>query len=282
MSHTDELLARLDRYLRAYRGAFRRQDQRRWAATYLLGLLQSGERKSIENMTRCRPLSAQQGTRDVAQALQHFIHRSPWEEDHVRRLYLEQAASLVSSEGFLVVEEMTFIKQGRPSAGVQRQYSSSLDRKVNCQLAVALHHVSPLGCTPLGLRLYLPRGWLQDPERLKAAGVPVAHQTATSKAAIALSLLDDALAAKIVGRGVLLGDNTSLGSELREGLPSRGLDFLGSIQEDLREGLRESDRLLQEELGLDHFEGRSWRGFHHHAILVLLAHAFHAQEEKSP
>ena len=31
---------------------------------------------------------------------------------------------------------------------------------------------------------------------------------------------------------------------------------------------------LKEELGLDHFEGRSWRGFHHHACVVLLAYGF--------
>ena len=41
---------------------------------------------------------------------------------------------------------------------------------------------------------------------------------------------------------------------------------------------------LKEELGLDHFEGRSWRGFHHHAALVLLAYGFlllerHRQQE---
>jgi SRSO17 transposase len=31
---------------------------------------------------------------------------------------------------------------------------------------------------------------------------------------------------------------------------------------------------LKEELGLDHFEGRSWRGWHHHVTMVMLAHAF--------
>ena len=35
---------------------------------------------------------------------------------------------------------------------------------------------------------------------------------------------------------------------------------------------------MKEELGLDHFEGRSWRGFHHHATLVLLAFGFLALE----
>jgi len=31
---------------------------------------------------------------------------------------------------------------------------------------------------------------------------------------------------------------------------------------------------LKEELGLDHFEGRSWRGLHHHALLTMIAFAF--------
>jgi SRSO17 transposase len=36
---------------------------------------------------------------------------------------------------------------------------------------------------------------------------------------------------------------------------------------------------MKEELGLDHFEGRSWRGFHHHACLVMLAFGFLALEQ---
>ena len=35
-----------------------------------------------------------------------------------------------------------------------------------------------------------------------------------------------------------------------------------------------SYRELKDELGLDHFEGRSWRGWNHHVVLVLLAYAF--------
>jgi len=31
---------------------------------------------------------------------------------------------------------------------------------------------------------------------------------------------------------------------------------------------------LKEELGLDHFEGRSWNGLHHHALLTMIAFAF--------
>lgn len=31
---------------------------------------------------------------------------------------------------------------------------------------------------------------------------------------------------------------------------------------------------MKEEWGLDHFEGRSWPGLHHHAVLVMMALAF--------
>ena len=31
---------------------------------------------------------------------------------------------------------------------------------------------------------------------------------------------------------------------------------------------------LKEELGLDHYEGRNWSGWHHHVTLVMLAHSF--------
>jgi SRSO17 transposase len=278
MSQTDELLTRLDRYLRAYRGAFRRQDQLRWAAAYLLGLLQAEERKSIENLARCLPVSAQQGMKDAAQALQHFIHRSPWDDDHVRRIYLERLAPTLDPEGVLCVQEMTFVKQGRHSVGVQRQFSSSLGRKVNCQLAVALLHVSESGAVPLGSRLYLPRGWLADQERLDAAGVPPMFQSPASKAAIALTLIDEARQTGTTGGGVALGASTSLADELREGLRQRNVSFLGPISSDLAEQVQIGNRQLQLELGLDHFEGRSWRGFHHHACLVLLANDFRATQ----
>jgi SRSO17 transposase len=31
---------------------------------------------------------------------------------------------------------------------------------------------------------------------------------------------------------------------------------------------------MKEELGLDHFEGRSWQGLHRHALMTMIAYAF--------
>src|SRR5262249_47398881 len=135
-----DLLPRLETWLTPYGAEFRRQDQKRWAAAYLMGLLQPGQRKTIENMARTLALQSAWRTRDVAQALQHFIDRSPWDANRVASCLQSHLAPSLSPKGYLVIEEMTFVKQGRHSVGVQRQLSSALGRKVNCQVAVGIHH----------------------------------------------------------------------------------------------------------------------------------------------
>jgi SRSO17 transposase len=45
--------------------------------------------------------------------------------------------------------------------------------------------------------------------------------------------------------------------------------------------VEQSYQQMKEELGLDHFEGRSWRGWHHHVTLVLLAYAFLASVRRA-
>ena len=71
-----------------------------------------------------------------------------------------------------VVDDTGFPKQGGESVGVERQYSGTLGRTGNCQVAVSLHHVGEQGNAVLGWRLYLPETWAKDMERRQAAGVP--------------------------------------------------------------------------------------------------------------
>jgi len=35
---------------------------------------------------------------------------------------------------------------------------------------------------------------------------------------------------------------------------------------------------MKEELGLNHFEGRSWQGLHRHALMTMIAYAFLQQQ----
>src|SRR5579871_4172935 len=150
IEHDPSLPGRLEQFLHRFRDAFRRREQLRWAAVYMQGLLQKGGRKTIEHLARAVPRPPRQCSEDVAQALQHFINQSPWEEEKLWRDYQRwRAGELDSTDGLFVLDEFAFPKQGRHSVGVQRQYTAALDRKTNCQVAIALYHVSSAICSPL-------------------------------------------------------------------------------------------------------------------------------------
>jgi SRSO17 transposase len=311
--HERSWLDRLDVYAEQYRSAFRRREQARWAAVYLQGLLLPGGRKNIGTLARMVRVPPDLPVEDITQALQHFVNQSPWDETRVLRRYREWLRAVVPpGESVLALEDVALVKQGRHSVGVQRQYSSALGYKANCQAAVGLFHVSATGVMPLALQLYLPRSWTQAPERMDAVGVPEAYRTFRGKPAIALELLD-ALRQEKWSPSLIVGGST-YGSDrsFREALSARGLPYLleapsgesettwrvgtdGTLASNLapdadlarvarawqsRAEVRPLLHTLQEELGLDHFEGRSWRGFHHHACLVTLACGFRFEPQK--
>ncbi len=269
-----ELLTQLDEYLVLFRGAFRRRDQVRWAAVYLQGLLADGARKNMETLARRVVLPPGLSATDIAQALQNFVNRSPWDEEEVWRRYRDLLRPrFAPTGGTFVVEELDFPKQGRHSVGVHRQHSAAFGRKINCQSAVSLHHAGPAGYCPLGLRLYLPRRWVNDPDRLDGAAVPPGLRGFRTRGQIALELLDRVRAEGWPAARVAVEAPFGTSQDFRDGLAERGLSLADEAGDELRL-TRDGVRHLRERLGLDHFEGRSWRGFHHHACLVMLAFGF--------
>src|SRR5262245_60303841 len=126
--NTDELLGRLMQFVVSHTGAFRRSDQVRWAALYLFGLLEADGRRNIETLARA-VAAALPIDEDVPQGLGHFLTHSPWDESLV---WQRAAERVVGLDGVFVLEELTFLKQGRHSVGVHRQHSRTLGRKANC------------------------------------------------------------------------------------------------------------------------------------------------------
>ena len=273
-------------YLADFQPDFPRRDQLRWAAVYVHGLLSKFSRKNIETMARRLVLPTDWPALDAKQALQNFINQSPWDENRLWRRHRVRLAEMLGQEGGLfVIQEVPFVIQGRHSVGVHRQFSAVLCQKVNCQVAVAIHYVSAAGHGPLALRLYLPHSWLQAPGRLEAAGVPESYRRPASKLDIALELLDELRDEKFPGK-FAAAPGFAPSPELTEGLAQHGLAYLGdeakvtgipdpSIPWKTYLHLAEKDlQRMKNDLGLDHFEGRSWRGFHHHACLVALAFGY--------
>lgn len=82
--------------------------------------------------------------------------------------------TLAAPETVLVVDETGFLKQGKASCGVARQYTGSAGKITNCQIGVFAAYVSRHGHGLIDRALYLPKAWTSDPVRCAAAYIPEA------------------------------------------------------------------------------------------------------------
>ena len=162
---------------------------------YLKGLLGTAERKNGWQM-------AEYLGESTPYAVQQFIYRGRFSSDGLRdelKSYVNE--NLGEEDGVLVVDETGFLKQGKHSCGVKRQYSGTAGRIENCQIGVFLTYASQKGHSPIDRRLYMPKEWIDDPERRKKAGVPenVIFQT---KPQMALEMIKEATASGMLYKWV--------------------------------------------------------------------------------
>jgi SRSO17 transposase len=128
---------------------------------------------------------------------QAILGRGRWQADALRDLVRDYALeALADAEAVLVIDETGFLKQGKASCGVARQYTGSAGKITNCQIGVFAAYVSRHGHAFVDRALYLPKAWTDDPARLAAAHVPPGVGFAT-KPRLALAMLERAIAAKV-------------------------------------------------------------------------------------
>lgn len=181
-----------------------RTGRRDWAELYFRGLLLDGRRKSAGAMAE-RLQSIDRSPRDYEQGLQQFVSQSPWEDRPTRDQLARHLQGVLDAEGSLILDDTGFPKQGTHSVGVGRQYSGTLGKVGNCQVGVTLQYATDREVVCLDADLYLlEEEWGNDPERLRAAGVPegVGYRP---KWQIGLTLLERARANGFTG--VVLADS---------------------------------------------------------------------------
>jgi SRSO17 transposase len=128
---------------------------------------------------------------------QAILGRGRWQADALRDLVRDYALeTLADQDAVLVLDETGFLKQGKASCGVARQYTGSAGKITNCQIGVFAAYVSRHGHAFIDRALYLPKTWTDDPARLAAAHVPPEVGFAT-KPRLALAMIERAIAAKV-------------------------------------------------------------------------------------
>ena len=185
---------------------FGRRQLRETGGAFLDGLLSGIERKTGWMM-------AEQAGLPGPWRMQALLGKSRWNADALRdevRAYAVEA--LGCPDGVLVVDETGFVKKGRHSVGVARQYTGTAGRVENSQVGVFLAYAGRFGQALIDRRLYLPREWTEDGARRMKTQVPEEVAFAT-KPVLAREMISEALDAGVPCAFVLA--DAVYGSDIR-------------------------------------------------------------------
>jgi SRSO17 transposase len=128
---------------------------------------------------------------------QAVLGRSDWGADVLRDIVRDYVIEhLADDDAVLVIDETGFLKQGKASCGVARQYTGSTGMITSCQIGVFAAYVSRHGHAFIDRALYLPKEWTDDPDRLEAAYLPLDAGFAT-KPKLATRMIARAIAASV-------------------------------------------------------------------------------------
>jgi SRSO17 transposase len=167
---------------------FVRSEPRARVGAYVRGLLASLERKNGWTVAEHAGAVSPDG-------MQRLLRTADWDVDGVRddvRGYVldgladPDAGADADSDGsggavagVFIADDTGFVKKGRRSAGVQRQYTGTTGKIDNCQLGVFLAYATARGHALIDRELYLPASWTEDRDRCAAAGIPEETEFAT-------------------------------------------------------------------------------------------------------
>jgi SRSO17 transposase len=199
-----QLKPELDCFLGRYAPLFGRDENQVHARRFVQGLLRGGDRRNAENI-------AEALTGGPVRSLQAFIATGAWGDAAVlAQARQDLLAALADGDAVWNSDETGFPKKGAKSVGVKRQYSGTLGRTDNCQVAVFANYASAKGHAFMDRRLFLPEDWAESSARRQEAGVP-ADVVFRTKPALALEMVAQAVAEGVpfrwVGGDSVYGDN---------------------------------------------------------------------------
>lgn len=263
-------VARLESYFDKIGGILGDVRRRASFAMYCVGLMIDGERKSMEPIA-ARVAGSPKATEHAHDHIQHMLTDGKWSDRKVRRHAASTGLAALTERGPVhswILDDTGFLKQGKHSVGVQRQYTGSAGKTTNCQIGVSLTIAAGKDHVPIDFELYLPESWTEDPERRTEAKIPddIVFRT---KPELALVMIDRAMADG-VPKGTLLGDSAyGDSSAFRQEVRGRGLEYAVGVKPGTKvwridsKGRRRGEAVtigqLARDLGPKRFRRVTWR-----------------------
>jgi len=249
------------------------------ARGYMSGLLGRQRRKNMETISWDVDRSDYQG-------IEQFISSSSWDEKALLSQLAKDANRELGADGAgLYIDETSFVKKGKSSVGVKRQYCGRLGKLENCQVGVFACLGRRRQCVPVDFRLFLPEDWAEDPERCAKAGVPEdrrSHKTKLKFRFWSREVWTWEPAWKKPRRRLLLirqNEDASFKYSLSNFSSETSWETLAYMQAQrfwIEHGFHEA----KSQLGMAQYQVRVWRGWHHHMALICLACLFVVKEQR--
>lgn len=218
-------LPELAEFLGQFQPRFAKPKRSSVVERYLTGLLTEHPNKNCQTMAAVVPATNEQ-------QLNNLLTEMQWDEEDLNRQRVKCLSRLkTEGDGILVIDDTGFAKKGDHSVGVAPQYSGTLGKVANCQVAVNCHYAEPTLAWPVNTRLYLPKAWAEDPERRAQAHVPK-EVTFLTKPEIGLALLDQATGWGVPHAGVTADAGYGDNPNFLNGLEGRHEHYVVGINKD--------------------------------------------------
>jgi len=225
--------AELDQFVEDVFDPLRRKGWQERARCYVTGLMLDGRRKSVQ------PMAARLDEAND-QSLQHFLANTPWDPVPVRARLARRMQKVIDPSAW-VVDDTGFVKDGRMSPCVARQYTGTAGKVTNCQVATTLHLATDEASCPIDWRLFMPQSWdpacdkaSADVRRRRAAAAIPDDEGHRPKWELALECVDEALSWGLPAPAVLASDaGYGDAAAFRHGLSGRGIPYAVQISHTL-------------------------------------------------
>jgi SRSO17 transposase len=213
---------RLNGFLGEFSDCFGRREPAEHLATYVRGQLSDLPRKSIE------PIALHFDT--PPRTLQQFLSRAHWDQERMRdRLQERVAARHTHRDAVGIIDEGSYVKKGKQTPGVKRQYCGASGKKDNCTVSVHLAYAAPGGFRALlDGELFVPEDWSDDRKRCRQAGIPE-DMVYRPKWKIALELRDRAMANGVTLPWLTFDEGYGRVPEFHQELDQRGQWYVAEV-----------------------------------------------------
>lgn len=219
----------LEQLFKLFRKCFRKPTFEHFR-TYLLGLIEDLPRKNIEAIALAAGVPVR--------TLQEFISQLLWDHNRAHEIYQRLIAEEHGSDDAIgIVDSSGHPKQGDKTPGVQWQYCGQTGKIDNCVIGVHLLYTdndprNPFSCM-LGSELYVPRSWIDDPQRCREAGIPQ-DKPYQPEWEIAIDLVGEALSNGIRFSWMTFDEGFGKVPAFLFGLDAMGLRWVGEVPRNFR------------------------------------------------